>query len=485
MDDFNRREFLKRTAILAGGLSLTGCGAATKEGEGIPLGQSTRVTNMCGFAAPALEKVRVGIIGLGMRGEGAVSRLSKLQDVEIVALCDLVKAKVTDSQETLRRNNRLPAAEYAGDHTIWKQLCEREDLDLVYIVTPWKYHTPMSVFAMENGKHAASEVPVCVTVEEAWQLVETSERTKRHAVILENCCYDFFEMQTLNMVRQGVFGELTHAEGAYIHTLSQMIADDSYEERWRFHQNKDKTGNLYPTHGLGPVAQCLNINRGNKFDFITSVSSKEASFTHWAQQNDRPDLTNLPNYRGDMNTSIIKCAKGQTIMLQHDTSTPRPYSRIHLLQGTRGCARKWPTPKRIALDTYENGHVWLDDDRMKEVAERYQHPLHKTIGEVAKKVGGHGGMDFVMDYRLVYCLKNGLPMDMDCYDAAAWSVITPLSITSNAGNGDSQEVPDFTRGAWQKNAPLGIVDVDPEKLPVVEFTTDGTTDGVNQLNVES
>jgi hypothetical protein len=235
---------------------------------------------------------------------------------------------------------------------------------------------------------------------------------------------------------------------------------------WRFHQNNTKNGNLYPTHGLGPIAQCLDINRGNRFKHLVSMSSQQAAFTHWAAENNRPEMAALENYRGDMNTTLIKCAGGQTVMVQHDTSTPRPYSRIHLLQGTKGMARKWPE-QRIALMDRDRGHRWLSPNEMEELKEKFEHPLRRTMGEVARRVGGHGGMDFIMDYRLIYCLKNGLPLDQDVYDAAAWSSIMPLSIKSVAKESLRTEVPDFTRGAWKSNAPLGIVDVDPAKLPVV------------------
>lgn len=449
----NRKEFITATAVAAGATSLVGCNT-TKSGSS--------QKNMCGYSAPKIGKIRVGIIGLGQRGSGAVNRLSKIKDVEIVALCDLREEMVMRSQKTLAKAGRPAAKSFSGSTEVWKDLVAL-DLDLVYVVTPWRYHTPMCVYAMKSGKHACTEVPAAVTVEEAWELVETSEKTGKHCMMLENCCYDFFEMQTLNMVRQGVFGELTHAEGAYIHTLCGLIANEKngYQGMWRFDQNNENNGSLYPTHGLGPVAQCMDINRGNLFSHLVSMSSQEAAFTEWARANGRDKYANLKHYRGDMNTTLIKCAKGQSIMIQHDVSTPRPYSRIHLLQGTKGMARKWPE-QMIAL-----GHKKQNTEQMKELQAKYEHPLNRTMGEIARKVGGHGGMDFIMDYRLIYSLKNGLPLDQDVYDAAAWSSIVPLSIESVAKNSRTVEIPDFTRGAWKTNKPLGIVNVDPAKLPVV------------------
>ncbi len=473
MKAINRRNFLKGSALAAGGVTLAGCGTMSSA-FGSPR------TNMCGFAAKPMEKVRVGIIGLGMRGTGAVGRLSKIKDVEIVALGDIRKGCVDRSQGILKKNNRPPAKEFYGTEDAWKGLCQL-DLDLVYIASPWELHVPMSVYAMENGSHVGVEVSVATNMEECWQIVDTSEKYQKHCVILENCCYDFFEMMTLNMAREGVFGELTHGEGAYIHELASWMMpkkpeNAAYYKNWRYNHNL-KDGNPYPTHGMGPIAQAMNVNRGNKVDWLVSMSSQEAAFTQMAKDKKREQFTNVKNYRGDMNTSIMKLAKGQTIMIQHDVSTPRPYSRIHLLQGSKGMARKWPS-KKVALNSVKHGHGWLNSEQFKELEAKYTHPLSKTMGSIARKVGGHGGMDFIMDYRLIYCLKNGLPMDMDVYDAAVWSAITPLSQEAIAKN-KLVEFPDFTRGAWKTNKPLEIVDVDPNKLPIVGV---GKTSG-KQLNV--
>lgn len=462
----NRRSFIQQSTLITGGLALAGCGMIEKKDR--------PELNMCGFAAPPLPTVRIAIIGIGSRGIGAVSRLAKIKDVEIAALCDLKEDRIQAGQAVLKKNGRQPAKAFCGDEYEWKKTTDL-DVDLVYIVTPWEWHTPMAVHAMEHGKHTAIEVPAATTLEECWQLVETSERTGKHAMMLENCCYDFFELQTLNMARQGVFGELTHAEAAYIHALNGHA--DRSKPTWRGKHNYMRNGNLYPTHGLGPVAQCLNINRGNRFDVLTSLSSGNAAAREWLKRNNK-SVPEPFNYRGDMNTTTILCQSGATIMVQHDVSSPRPYSRIHLLQGSRGMARKWPVT-RVALNTHDGGHRWLNEDEMNVLKEKYEHPLTKTIGDIARKVGGHGGMDFIMDYRLIYCLKNGLPLDQDVYDAAAWSAITPLSIKSVASKGASVKVPDFTRGNWNTNAPLGIVDVQPEKLPLHQIHRDGT----EQLNV--
>ncbi|MEN8007699.1 MAG: Gfo/Idh/MocA family oxidoreductase [Candidatus Krumholzibacteriota bacterium] len=458
-----RRRFLELLALTAGAVgswNLSGC-------QMLPSTGSRR--NMCGFTAPAMEKVRVGVVGLGMRGPGAVERLIKIRGVDIVALCDIRPDRVDHTQNILKDHGRPLAQGFTAGPEDWRNLCQL-DLDLVYIVTPWEWHVPMAVGAMENGKHAAVEVPAATTIDDCWRLVDTSERTGKHCMMLENCCYDFFELMTFNMVRQGVFGELTHAEGAYIHSLVDYMQpkDDReiYQGNWRIKHNLRFNGNLYPTHGLGPVAQCLDINRGNTFDYLTSMSSQEAAFTEHARQTGNTEFSDLPTYRGDMNTTLIKCANGQTVMVQHDTSTPRAYSRIHLLQGSLGMARKWP---RKGICLHEHGHRWVDDEIFAQLEEKYRHPLTRTIGDIARKVGGHGGMDFIMDYRLIYCLKNGLPLDQDVYDAAAWSAVVPLSIASVGHRSNSQRIPDFTRGRWQTNQPLQVVDVDPALLPVHEI----------------
>lgn len=464
--EFNRRSFLKGASLMMGATALTTTGCKTFTAPS---------TNMITFSSKPLDKVKVAIIGVGSRGKGFVSRLSKIKDVEIVAISDLKEAKVQRCQDILKKAGRKPAKGLWGSPEAWKEIGQM-DVDLVYIITPWEWHTPMAVYAMNHGAHAAIEIPVAKTIEESWELVETSERTQKHAIVLENCCYGFFELQTLNMVRQGVFGELTHAEGAYIHTLSGLIAK-GYEGRWRLKENQARNGNLYPTHGLGPIAQCLNITRGNQFKYLTSMSSKEAAFSAWAKDNNRPDLVDQ-KYRGDMNTSLIKCYNGETIMLQHDVSTARPYSRIHLLQGTQGIARKWPE-RKIALKSHHNGHRWLNQTAMKDLEKQYSHPLIKTIGDVARKVGGHGGMDFIMDYRIIYCLKNGLPMDMNVYDGVTWSAIAPLSEKSVNNNSSGVKIPDFTQGKWRHTKPLAIVDVDPSKLKLIDKL--GRAEG--QLNV--
>jgi hypothetical protein len=459
----DRRKFLRRLAIgsgvLATGLPSFANIAGTTDEQMDHSSQSERNGqhfNMCGYAAPRIETVRIGIIGLGQRGSEAVERLSYIDGVEIVALCDKYPDRITKSQKTLERMQRPPAKEYSGEEG-WKALCASNDIDLVYTPTPWHLHTPIALMAMKNGKHAAVEVPAGKTMDELWDLVETSEKTKKHCMMLENCCYDFFEQLTLNLTRQGLLGEIVHAEGAYIHDLTKdwLFNKKAYADMWRLKENIGHQGNLYPTHGLGPIAQCMNINRGDKFDHLVSMSTNDFTMNTMVKELAAKDdffkeYTDQP-FRGNMNTTLIRSNKGKTIMVQHDVSTIRPYSRIHLLSGTKGAAQKWPGPERVAF-----GHSWIKKEALDDLYKKYSPPLVNHIGAIAKDVGGHGGMDFIMDWRLIDCLRNGLPLDQDVYDAAAWSCLMPLSQRSVSKKSRTVDIPDFTRGAWQTNKPVDL-----------------------------
>lgn len=457
MKNNKRREFLKASGLA--GLGLVGAGSVfANDVNQLPeqlkkYAGRAQTFNMSGYAAPKIETVRIGIVGLGMRGPGAVDRLSKIDGVEIKALCDLLPERVEKAKEQLKDTSHKPDG-YSGKVYSWKEMFDRPDLDLIYIATPWEWHTPMAVYAMEAGKHAACEVPIARTLDECWQLVETSERTKKHCMQLENCCYDFFELMTLKMAREGYFGEVLHVEGAYIHDLLSLNFDkNGYQGMWRLKENY-RDGNLYPTHGLGPICQILNINRGDQMDYLTSVSSDDFMMKAKAQElassdNFFSDFA-TKSYRGNMNTTVVKTKHGKTIMIQHDVTSPRPYSRLHVVSGTEGYAQKYPTP-RVA-----KGHGWLKEEEFKDLETKYTPEIVQKVGELAKQVGGHGGMDFMMDWRLIDCLRNGLPLDQDVYDGALWSCISPLSEWSVANRSNSIDVPDFTGGSWKTNKPVPI-----------------------------
>ncbi len=453
----NRRKFLRNLTMGTGALvsSWPVLGKDLADAASHPAEKASPSFNMCGYAAPKLDKVRIAFIGLGMRGPGAVERMSHIEGVEIKALCDLYPERASAAQEILVKAGLPKAKEFSGENG-WRQVCEQKDIDLIYITTPWDLHTPIALYAMNNGKHAATEVPAALTIDDCWQLVETSERTRKHCMMLENCCYDFFELLTLNMARNGLFGEVLHAEGAYIHDLLDLnFSKKGYANMWRLKENIRMNGSLYPTHGLGPVAQCMNINRGDQFDYLISMSTNDFTMGQHATELAKTDSFFTPyvnqKYRGNLNNTLIRTHKGKSILIQHDVSSPRPYSRIHLVSGTKGVAQKWPSPAKIAF-----GHSWVKQEEFKALEEKYTPPIVKHIGEIAKGVGGHGGMDFIMDWRLIDCLRNGLPLDQDVYDAALWSCVIPLSNQSVNNRSRSMDIPDFSRGNWITNKPVDL-----------------------------
>lgn len=448
-----RRDFLKLAGLAGAGLlgswiNAT-AGPVSPDKSGKTAKKHSQRFNMSGYRAPAIETVRIGFIGVGNRGSAAVERMSYLQGVQIKALCD-IRPEIAEKAKARIKSPGHEATLYTENDESWMQLCRRDDIDLIYICTPWDLHTPMAVYAMEQGKHVATEIPAAQTVEECWTLVETSEKTKKHCVMLENCCYDFFELLTLNMVRQGLFGDIIHCEGAYIHDIGLFVKNKRYDY-WRVKENASRNGNLYPTHGFGPVCQILDINRGNRLDYMISMSSADFMLKDIAREFAAKDdyfkqFAGKP-FRGNMNTSTIRTESGATIMVQHDVTSYRPYSRIHLVSGTKATALKYPLPGKIAI-----GHSdWLPENEYATLEQQYTPAIVKKIGDLAMKVGGHGGMDFMMDWRLIDCLRNGLPMDMDVYDAAAWSVIGPLSEWSVANRSAAADIPDFTCGSWKTN----------------------------------
>lgn len=460
----NKREFLKAAGL--GGLALNGLSACAKGATGAHASSHFTNTydlskkvhkqtfNMTGYAAPKIDTVKIAYLGLGNRGYGAIQRMVNIANTDIRAIADVVPEKLDRAKKFFDKTRHKPEV-YTGSDEAWKKAVDRDDIDLVYICTPWYLHAPMALYAMEKGKHVAVEIPAALTLEECWSLVETSERTKKHCMMLENCCYGFFELLTLNMARQKYFGEVLHVEGAYIHDLFDSLFDQSKRyDLWRLRANL-RNANLYPMHGLGPISQVLDINRGDQYDYLVSMSSNDfmlkpradklaASDPHYKEFGGK-------SYRGNMNTTTIRTKKGKTLMVQHDVTSPRPYSRIHLVSGTEGVAQQYPLPGRVA-----KGHEWLKEEEFKALEKQYEPPIVKRIGELAKKVGGHGGMDFLMDWRMIDCLRNGLPLEMDVYDAAAWSATIPLSEWSIANRSNSIDFPDFTGGSWKSNKPVDI-----------------------------
>ena len=440
-ENISRRNFMVRTAM--GGAGLVIANDILSESLSAATPKSTNAT-MIGVPFEARERVKLGIIGVGGRGTSLLRDLLAVDGVDVKAICDLVPEKVDHAQKMVNDVGQArPAAFTKGDWD-FKNL-NQLDLDIVYIATPWNWHVPMAVDVMKNGKHAAVEVPAASTMQECWDLVNASESTRKHCVILENCCYGASEMMVLQMVRDGFFGEITHGEAAYLHDLRGILTANEGEGLWRRFPHMKLNGNLYPTHGLGPVAHYMDIHRGDRFDYMVSVSSGEASLSAYVKGKfPEGDPKRAEKYVcGDMNTSIIKTVKGRSILLQHDVVNPRPYSRLNMVQGPKGIFADYPG--RVFVDGQKD-EEWQKLDDFKD---KYEHALWKNNGEMARKTGGHGGMDYIMNYRLMDCVKRGLVPDIDVYDAAAWSAPAPLSEASVAASGAPQKFPDFTRGHWQ------------------------------------
>ena len=392
-----------------------------------------------------------------MRGPGAVSRMTHIPGVEIIALCDVEQENTKRANKILEERGLPKAQEFYGDTSIWRKVTALPNVDLIYIATDWKSHAKMGIQAMKDGKHVAIEVPAAMNMDEIWGLINTSEETRKHCMQLENCVYDFFELTTLNMAQQGLFGEVLHGEGAYIHGLQPYW--EQYWNNWRMDYNRKHRGDVYPTHGLGPVCQAMNIHRGDKMNYLVSIDTKAVGNPAFIKEKTGEEVTDFRN--GEHTCTLIGTEKGKSILIEHNVTSPRPYNRMYQLTGTKGFANKYPV-SGYALDGGEidpeiaanhenlNAHDFVPEEVKEALMEKYKHPIVKDIEELAKQVGGHGGMDFIMDYRLIYCLQNGLPLDMDVYDLAEWCCLIPLTEISLDNNSAPVEIPDFTRGGWNK-----------------------------------
>ena len=445
--EFDRREFITHGAKLGAAIVLSS--AAVKHA----MAQLT--TAPVPVNAAPLETIRVGYVGVGGQGMSHVRNLLNVEGCRVTAVCDIVPEKVEGAQKAVTDAGQPKPAGYSNGPQDFMRLCESQDVDLVYTATPWEFHVPVCVAAMKNGKHAASEVPLAVTIDECWQLVETSEKTGRHCIMMENCCYGQPEMAVLNMVRKGLLGEIVNGEAGYLHDLRELKFSGRGEGLWRTDHSIRRDGNLYPTHGLGPLAEFMNINRGDQFDYLVSMSSKSRGLNFYAAEHfGADDPRAKQKYAlGDVNSSLIRTKNGVTIILIHDCDTPRPYSRVNLVQGTKGICQGYPD--RVYVEGVSEPHTW---DTLDKWLDEYNHPLWKTVGEQARGAG-HGGMDYLEDYRLIEALRSGRYPDYDVYDGVAWSAVSELSEKSVASRSAPQDFPDFTRGAWKTNKPIFVVDM--------------------------
>ena len=460
-----RRDFLRGTAWMGAAAVASGCSTARGGLFGGLFG-GTEGAPMHGFAAPKIPHIRLGVVGMGSRGCGVVGRVCNLPGITVTAICDNVKGKIDKAQKMLANKKKPSAKEYFGDEA-WKALCEDPNVDVVYNTTPWSLHVPVQLAAMNGGKHVFTEVPSALTEDDCWELVETSEKTRKHCMQLENCCYGEIEMLTFNLAKLGMLGEIVHGEGAYIHDLRHMCSTEWPGcECWRFDENRVHGGNRYPTHGLVPLCLTMDINRGDRMDYLVSLESNQANFKAYMEAKLKEDNPRRQSKvkMADMNSTLIKTSKGKSILVQHDVSSPRPYSRIQLVTGTKGAICDYPYRVVFEESPGSGAHKWYDEKKANEIREKYRHPLWKTVGELAKRVGGHGGMDFIMDTRWVYCLQQGLPLDMDVYDLAATCCLCELTEKSADNRSRAYDIPDFTRGAWETNKPMEIVDIDLGKM---------------------
>ena len=424
-----------------------------------PAGQE----HVLNLAVAPIKTVRVGFVGLGMRGPWAVMRFAHIPGVEIVALCDYEYERAEHCQKFLRERGLMPADIYYGEKG-YEELCKRPDIDLVYVATDWNHHYPVAKFAMENGKHTAIEVPSAMNLEQCWSLIDLSEQTRLHCFILENCCYDYYEMNALNMAQDGVFGEVIRAEGAYIHALDAFWgsywkdpADNDVDNlHWRLKYNMENRGDLYATHGLGPVAQCMDIHRGDRFTTLVAMDTESFFGKEYVENKTGKECKEFRN--GDHTTTLMRTAKGKVVEIQHNVMTPQPYNRLFKLTGTKGYATKYPTPEyALSGDALKgtdapqmdnlNAHGFMNAQQKQALEKKYYHPILTKFGEKGREMG-HGGMDYIMDARLVYCLQNGLPLDMDVYDMAEWCCLAELGTLSMDNNCAAVTFPDFTRGHW-------------------------------------
>jgi predicted dehydrogenase len=436
----SRRDLLRFASLTSLGVGLSQAG-----GQARPTAEPPAAT-MAGVKFEPKDKVRLGFVGVGGRGSSLLTNFCAVENVEVVALSDIVREKCTRGQAAVAKGQTRPVEIYAGSDHAFEGLANRGDIDLAIVATSWDFHVPISTFCMKQGKHVGVEVPAARTLADCWDLVDTSEKTRRHCVQLENCCYGYNEMLINRMVHAGVFGELLHGGAAYLHDLRSLLFSGQGEGLWRRWEHLDRNGNLYPTHGLGPVAFYMDIHRGDRFEYMVSMSSMSTSLafyrdTHLPAGDPRRGETYAC---GDQNTSLIKTSRGRMIRLEHNVTSPSPYDRINLIAGTKGIFKDYPP--RIYIDGRGN-EDWSPIDSYKQ---EFEPPIWAKMGEIAAKLGGHGGMDFIECYRLVQSMREGTAPDIDVYDAAAWSAPGPLSEMSISKGSAPVPFPDFTRGRWNQ-----------------------------------
>jgi len=470
----NRREFLMSTAWMGAAAMAAGCiskANAVNAGVGAP---------MHGFRVAPMKVVRVGFIGIGSRGSAAVHRIAQIPGCVVTGLADINPKQLDANKAWLKEHGYPEPKEWGrnGDEDAWKGLCDSDCCDVIYSATPRPLHNPINVYGMDHGKHVLQEVPGAFSLEECWETVEAAERNRRHCMMLENCTYGEEEMLAFNLIHKGKLGEIVQAEVGYQHDQRSLQYNPRDGRFWRIDRHMHHHGNYYPTHGLVPAGRCLDINRGDRFEYLVSMETKSASFEAFGQANFPPDdrvlgIDGKPFNRhtakmvkGDINTCLMHTAMGKTLSLIHNVCTPRPYDRGNLYMGTKGIYRSYPSLLMAWEEKVgdKGAHNYFDDAKAQKIKEEYRHPFWKVAGAIAKKVGGHGGMDFVMDLRWAYCLQNGLPLDTDVYDLATYSSIVELSEKSVNARSAAIDFPDYTRGGWKTAKSFTVDEIDMDKF---------------------
>ena len=445
-DEISRRRFIEASAIGAAGATL-------HQGLDASASAAVMADDAQVFRSAPIPRVRVGFVGCGLQGTEHIKNLLAIDGVELRAVCDIAPEKAARAQKLAKGAGQPEPKSFTNGPRDFERLCAEEDLDLVFTATPWEWHVPVMLAAMKNGKHGATEVPAAQTVEDCWKLVEAAEKHKKHCVMMENCCYDRPEMMVLHMVRKGLFGEAMHAEIGYQHDLRAIKFETKDEGLWRRAHATRLNANLYPTHGLGPAAQAMGVNRGDQFDYLVAMAGNSRGLQDFQREHlAQDDPRRKERYvLGDVHTSLIRTKLGKTIYMVHDTNLPRPYARYNVFQGSKGIYMGFPP--RFYFDGQEPSHRYKP---LADFAEQWEHPLWKADRVVNAK-HGHGGMDFLEDLRLIECLQQGQPLDFDVYDAASWSCMVELTAKSVASRSRAMDVPDFTRGRWKNRPPLGSI----------------------------
>jgi hypothetical protein len=454
----SRRAFL-RTGAAAGLLAGTAAPARAVQETGQAPGRGAGQRSMIGVPFEGYDRVRIGVIGLGNRGMGMLSGWAAVPGAVITAVCDNQADRAARAADRVVALGGARPAEYGGSDTAYEQLCASDDVDLVYVATPWEWHARHGMAAMHGGKHVGIELPIATELKELWDLVDTSERTGRHCWLMENCSYGRNELAILRMAHEGVFGEITNGHGGYLHDLRElMFSTTYYAGQWRRLWHTRVNASFYAMHGLAPIATCMDINRGDRFTYLTATSTASEGLADYRERFMPPDHPSWGEtyVKGDLVTCMIQTQQGRTIRAEHDVSSPRPYSRINSLAGTRGIVEDYP--ERIYVEPDHGHHTWGDFGPYRD---RYDHWLWRKVGDDAANNGGHGGMDYILQWRIVQQMRAGLVPDIDVYDSAAWCAPVPLSAESLRKDSRPVAVPDFTRGRWHESR-AGLDSVESE-----------------------